>query len=253
MLMGNFKINSGNENQNFIPTQSYQELLRSFSKLKKERGSILHVVGAPGVGKSANIYQASTEVGLKVYEAKLILDNEYIRPKTVFQHTLRAMREDLGVKNDFELYNTLEEFDMVLIADRFHDSHLINPETVGFSQWSASKGWGAFPYYWYCLEEYLKHKSEFKNINVVFQTSWRVELGGRKRDLFADLGVVSRISLIILKIPFQVVEISYSTVETINIVKSHFPYMDEGRITKGIDKYGCKPRFICQALKTGKI
>jgi Cdc6-like AAA superfamily ATPase len=251
--MGNFKINCGDENQNFIPTQSYQELLRSFAKLKKQRGNILHVVGAPGVGKSANIYQASAEVGLIVYEASLILNNEDVQPKRVFELTLNSVKNDLGVKTDRELYSKLEEFDMILIADRFHDSHLLNPDTVGFSQWSANKGWSAYPYYWYCLEEYLKRKNEFRNLNVVFQTSWRVYLGGRKRDLFTELGIISKISIGLLKIPFQVVEIAYSPLETINIVKSHFHYVDEDRIKKGIDLFDCKPRFICEALKTEKI
>lgn len=251
--MGNFKINSRDENQNFIPTQSYHELLRSFSKLKKQRGLILHVVGAPGVGKSANIYQASAEIGLEVYEAGLTLDSENVQPRRVFELTLESVKKDLGVKSDQALYRKLKEFDMVLFADRFHDSHLINMDAVGFSQWSANKGWGAFPYYWYCLKEYLKHKNEFKDLNVVFQTSWGLRLGGRKRDLFTELGIISRISLSLLKISFQVVEISYSPLETINIVKSHFHNVEEDRIKKGIALYHCKPRFICEALKTEKI
>jgi hypothetical protein len=251
--MGNFKINCPAENQNFIPTQSYQKLLKSFAQLKKQRGSIVHVLGAPGVGKSTNIYQATAAIGLKVYEASLNLNSIDIPPQMVFQRTLDLMKEDLGVKTDLELYKRLREFDAVLIADRFHDSHLINPDTVGFSQWSANKGWGAFPYYWFCLEEYLKYRNEFKNINMVFQTSWRVHIGGRKRDLFTDLGLISKISILLLKIPFQVVEIAYSPLETINIVKSHFHYVDEDRIKKGIDRYDCKPRFICEALKANKI
>jgi hypothetical protein len=78
-------------------------------------------------------------------------------------------------------------------------------------------------------------------------------MGGKKRDLFTDLGIISRISLFLLKIPFQVVEISYSPLETISIVKSHFNRVDEDRIKKGIELYDCKPRFICEALKTEKI
>ncbi len=251
--MENFKINCRDENENFIPTQSYQELLGSFSNLKKQRGLIIHVVGAPGVGKSANIYQASQDMGLEVYEASLILNNQNMPPRLVFDLTMDSMKQDLGVKTDRALYHQLKEFDMVLFADRFHDFHLINPDTVGFSQWSANKGWSAFPYYWYCLKEYLEQKNEFRDLNVVFQTSWGVHLEGRKRDLFTELGIISRISLSLLKIPFQVVEISYSPIETINIVKSHFRNVDEDRINKGIALYHCKPRFICEALKAGKI
>jgi hypothetical protein len=251
--MGNFKINCDDDNQNFVPTQSYQELLRSFLKLKNQRGIILHVVGAPGVGKSTNIYQACAEMDLKVYEAGLILDNENVAPKRVFDLTINSMKKDLGVKADLELYSKLKEFDMVLIADRFHDSHLLNPDAVGYSQWGAHKGWSAVFYYFYCIKEYLRHKNDFRNLNLVFQTSWRVYFAGKKFDLFTELGIISGISLSLLKIPFQVVEISYSPLETINIVKSHFKYVDEDRIMKGISIYDCKPRFICEALKAEKI
>ncbi len=251
--MGNFKINCDDDNQNFIPTQSYQELLRSFLKLKNQRGLILHVVGAPGVGKSANIYQACFEMDLNVYEAGLILDNENIEPKRVFDLTVDSMKKDLGVKTDLEVYSKLKEFDVVLIADRFHDSHLLNPDAVGYSQWSAHNGWSAVFYYFYCIKEYYQHKSDFRDLNLVFQTSWRVNLNGKKFDLFTELGIISRISFSLLKIPFQVVEISYSPLETINIVKSHFNHVDEDRIKKGILIYDCKPRFICEAIKAEKI
>lgn len=249
--MGNFKIHCRDENEKFIPTRSYQELLRHFSKFKKQHGIILHVVGAPGIGKSTNIYQASQEIGLKVYEACLILNSEKMSPKVVFDLTLDFMKKDLGIKTDLALYRKLKEFDMVLFADRFHDYHRIDPATVGFSQWTANKGWSAVPYYWYCMKEFLKQKNEFRYLNIVFQTSWSVHLGGRKRDLFTELGLISRISLFLLKIPFQVVEISYSPLETITIVKSHFHNVDEDRIKKKIALYNCKPRFICEALKTG--
>lgn len=251
--MGNFKINCDDDNQNFVATQSYYELLRSFLKLKNQRGRILHVVGAPGVGKSANIYQACAEMELKVYEAGLFLDNENVEPKKVFELTMNSMKKDLGVKTDLELYRKLKEFDLILIADRFHDSHLLKPDTVGYSQWSAHKGWSAVFYYFYCIKEYLGHKNDFRNLNLVFQTSWRVYLNAKKFDLFTELGIISRIALSLLKIPFQVVEITYSPLETINIVKSHFNYVDEDRIKKGISIYDCKPRFICEAIKADKI
>ncbi|MEG3225138.1 MAG: hypothetical protein BME94_06365 [Methanobacteriales archaeon Met13] len=247
--MENYKINSRDENLHFIPTRSYYKLLKSLKYFQKKRGIILHVVGAPGTGKSTNIYHAFEERGLNVYEASLVLDHPYLTPRMVFNFTLESMKDDLKVKTDEELYQRLKEFDAVLFADKFHDSHLLNDNTSGFSQWTAHNGWKTFPYYLFCLGEYMKRRKEFNDINIVLQTAWRINTGGKKRDLFTDLGPISKASLFFLKIPFSVVEISYSPAETISIVKSHVEDADEDRIRTYIDLYGCKPRLICEAIK----
>ena len=45
---------------------------------------------------------------------------------------------------------------------------------------------------------------------------------GKKYDIFTDLGILSRIIVAFMKILFEVVEISYSSQETLKIVKEHF-------------------------------
>jgi len=48
--MGNYKINSLSDNGVFVVTESYRKLCNTFKNLKKRRGRIIHVVGAPGTG-----------------------------------------------------------------------------------------------------------------------------------------------------------------------------------------------------------
>jgi hypothetical protein len=247
--MGNFKINSPEENIYFIPTRSYQELLISFKKLKESHGIILHVVGAPGTGKSTNLYHAVKELNMNTYSAKLILEDLKCTPADVFKITLESIKEDLGVKTEDDLYLKLKEFDAVIFADEFHDSHLQGDGKVGFSQWTEYNGWKTISYYLSCIKEFIKHREDFKEINIVLQTAWRIRFRGKKKDLFTDLGFISRMARLILKIPFQVVVISYSTEETISIVNSHFKDVDNEEIRKYIDVYGCKPREICENLK----
>jgi hypothetical protein len=83
----------------------------------------------------------------------------------------------------------------------------------------------------------------------VLQTAWRIYINGKKHDIFTDLGLLSRIIVNLLKMLFDVVEISYSEKETINIVKMHIENDDEDTIKPCIQKYGRKPRFICDALE----
>ena len=51
-----------------------------------------------------------------------------------------------------------------------------------------------------------------------------------------------------MRIFFEVVVISYSPQETFEIVKSHVN-ADDKLIERYIEKYGYKPRLICQALE----
>ena len=51
-----------------------------------------------------------------------------------------------------------------------------------------------------------------------------------------------------MKTIFVVVVISYSSEETIKIVKNHVN-VDDKLIENYIDKYGSRPRFICQAIE----
>jgi hypothetical protein len=64
------------------------------------------------------------------------------------------------------------------------------------------------------------------------------------------LGPFSSLAVALLRLPFEVVKISYSETETINIVKSHLSDAGTDDIKYYIKKYGNKPRFICNAIKT---
>ena len=57
----------------------------------------------------------------------------------------------------------------------------------------------------------------------------------------------------ILKLFFEVIEIKYSEEETIKIVKSHFEGIRESEIKHYIKKYGCRPRYILEAIEKNII
>jgi hypothetical protein len=251
--MEKYKVNSPGDNQKFVATRSYKKLYKTLKKLKKKKGKILHVVGAPGTGKSTNMYHALNELDLKVYDVKFAISNRDTGSKEVFKSVYKVLSDDLQVESKEDVFKRLSDFDVILIADSFHDSHLKNRAVVGFSQWSDKAGIMALPFYLRCIWEYLKHRKDFKGMNLVLQTAWRVYLKGEKYDLFSDLGILSQILVFLLKKMFTVVEISYSEDETIKIVKKHLPKADEELIHSYIKTYGNKPRFICDALDLENI
>lgn len=243
------KVNSPYENSIFIKTRAYKKTEMVFRYLRKSKGHILHIVGAPGTGKSANIYYGIQELDLNVYEVGISLSN----PDAGAQEVLKTMINDL--KNSFQVdskekaYDCLSQYDMVLLADQFHDLHVLNENIVGFSLWTQNAGLQALYFYILWIKEYFKYRDKFKKMNIVFQTAWRVRYKGKKYDLFTDLGILSRLSLKLLDTLFCSVEIKYSPQETIHIVQQHYTDMGEERIERCIAKYGCKPRFILQELK----
>ncbi len=246
--MGKYKINSLSDNGVFVVTDSYKKLCKKFKSLKNSRGRIIHVIGAPGTGKSANIYAALEEMDLNIYDVELRLKNTDTSSKGVFKTVYTHLTEDLNAGSKGEVYKSLSEFDAVLFADRFHDSHLLNSKTVGFSVWTDHAGFRATYFYLMCIIEYLRERKAFKGINIVFQTAWRVYIGGNKYDVFTDLGILSKFLVAVMGIFFEVEAISYSPQETIKIVKKHVD-ADEKLIEHYIDKYGSKPRLICHALE----
>ena len=259
--MENFKAHASQDDkqsdQHFVMTQSYMRLYEILKTLKEDKGRIIHILGAPGAGKSTNIYHAADELDLNVYNLKINISARDAGSGEVFRTMFKNLEEDLKLKSKAEVYNRLGDFNLVLIADAFHDSHNHDPEAVGFSQWTdeaSFKAWiKVLPFYLLCLQEYFKHRKDFKKINLVFQTSWRVYIGGKKYDLFSDLGILSRTLVFFLQRIFTVTEISYSQNETIEIVKNHIPQADDKIILKYIKKYGYKPRFICDILEKGNL
>ena len=246
--MGKYKINSLSDNGVFIVTESYRKLYNKFKSLRKSRGRIIHVIGAPGTGKSANIYAALDELDLNIFDVEFRINDIDMDAADVFEEVYKNLKRDIRAESKDEIYKGLSRFDALLFADRFHDSHLIDNGNVGFSVWTDHVGFKATKFYLLCIVEYLKNRDAFQGINIILQTAWRVYIGGRKYDIFSDLGILSRLVVVLMNIFFEVVEISYSPQETLEIVKEHVD-ADEKLIESYIEKYGYKPRFICQALE----
>jgi len=247
--MDKYKVQSPEENNIFIITECYRKLCKVLKSLKTEKGKIVHVIGAPGTGKSANIFKAIHNTDLNIYNVQFSLNSGNESSKQVFNKIFEDIKNDLMLDSQKEIYKKLSEFDAVLIADSFHDSHILNPKNVGFSQWTDKAGFNAFYFYLLCIREYFKNRKYFKKMNLVFQTAWRVHIRGKKQDIFTDFGFFSKIIVSMLKIFFTVIEISYSKKETIEIVRMHIQNVEEEKIEQCIQKYGCKPRFICHALE----
>ena len=246
--MGKYKINSATDNRVFVVTESFLKLCNIFKTLKNSRGKIIHVVGAPGTGKSTNIYTALEKQGLNVYIVKSRIKDANINSKKVFNSVYNGFKKDFGVESREEVYNCMAGFDALLFADMFHDSHLVDDDTVGFSVWAGHAGVRAIKFYLLCIVEYLKERRQYKRINIVLQTAWRFHFRGKKYDLFTDMGIISRIVLAVMGTIFDVVLISYTPEETIKIVKNHVN-ADDKLIEHYINEYGSRPRFICQAIE----
>lgn len=245
--MGNYKINSPSDNGVFVATDSYRELTNKLSSIKKSKGRIIHVIGAPGTGKSTNIYHALDEMNLNVYDVEFDIKDLDSNSSKVFMEIYKHLKADLSVNSKDEIYESFTLYDAILFADRFHDSHLMDDGTVGFSLWTDHNGLKSYGFYILCMVEYFKNRKMFKKINIILQTAWRIRFNGKKYDLFTDLGFVSKIIVAFLRIFFEVVEISYSKEETIQIVKKHVN-VDEKLIKNYIGIYGNKPRLVCQAI-----
>ncbi|SCG85190.1 hypothetical protein [Methanobacterium congolense] len=246
--MENYKVTSSADNGSFVETRSYKKLYKILEDLKMHRGKIVHVLGAPGTGKSANIYFAVDELGFNVYDVELDIIDLEDSPKKLFNRILINLKREFHVNSRSDVYKKLQTFDAVLFADKFHDSHVLNDKTVGFSQWTNYNGFKSFYFYFLCFKEYLTHRNDFKGVNVVFQTAWRVYVKGEKKDLLTEFGPLSRLMVGVLSMLFEVVEISYSKDEIIQIVNKRFD-VNGKTIESLIKRYGNKPRFICKALE----
>ena len=114
--------------------------------------------------------------------------------------------------------------------------------------WVDNKGIKTLPFYLLLIWQYFRHYREFKNINLIFQTAWKIRIKGVKYDLFTDFGLFSALIKQLLRILFVVVEISYTPDEIIEIVKKHRPEADDKEIEQNIKKYGSRIRFILQSI-----
>lgn len=247
--MASFKAGYPDDEDVFVVTPAYRKLYERFKSLKTQKGRFIHVIGSPGTGKSTNIYHALRNLDLNVCEVTLLMDGANKSSREVFKEIFHSLENDLNLKTKEKVYEKSREFDAVLFGDRFLDSEFWDDSKVGLSLWMDHQGIKALSFYLLCIVEYLKHKRDLNKINIILHHSMIVRIKGVKYDLFTDWGLFSRIMTGILKLFFEVVEVSYSEPETMKIVKTHFPDADEEQIRLYIREYGYKPRFISKALE----
>ena len=247
--MEDHKVTSFKSDKEFIVTESFLKLTKKFKSLKNTKGRIILVIGAPGTGKSSNIYHAIETVDLKYYEPILFIDNVKMSSKSVYNRINNILCEDLHVNTKNEVFTKLAKFDTVLVADKFLDSEYINKSKIGLAEWVSHKTILTIPFYILWMIEALKYRSALKKINLIFQTAWTVQIRGFKYDIITDFGIISKIFQIILKNLFEVVKIEYTDAETIEIVKSHNKSISPDEIKHYIKKYENKPRYILNDLE----
>ncbi len=249
--MSNHKVCSVRDNINFVKTASFYELYSLFKSLKTSKGRFILVLGSPGTGKSANVYQALSMIDLHIYDAFLFIDMDS-KPGDVFRIFWDTLKEDMEAKTRKETFKKAGEYDLILFADPFLDSEFIDSDKVGLGLWTEENGPSTFPFYLKVFWEYIKHYKDLKNINVVAQTAWIFKFRGVRYDILTDFSYLSKILVFLLNRLFEVVLISYTTEEMIEIVKSQCETDNNGEIEKYIRKYGKKPRFIFEALEKEK-
>jgi len=247
--MASYKVRSFQDCAYFTKTRSFLKLYPVLEGLKHSRGRFIHVIGAPGTGKSANLYSTLALLDLKVYEAFLFLDSVELTPDEVWDQFWATLHEDLGAESRDDVYQEAAQYDVVLFADIFLDPEYLLEDKVGLGLWTEENGPKTVTFYTRVLWEYLRHRQDLKNINIVTQTAWILKYQGVKYDLLTDFYILSWILVFILKIFFEVVRISYSEEEIIRIIRNYHSHCSEEEIKNLINKYGCRPRFILEALK----
>jgi len=245
--MSNHKVCSVKDNGNFVKTASFYKLFSVLKSLKTSRGRFVLVLGSPGTGKSANIYKVLSVLDINVYDAFLFIDKDS-KPDEVYRIFWDTIEEDMGAKSIKKIFKKAEEYDLILFADPFLDSEYFNSDKVGLGLWTEENGPSTFPFYFKVLWEYLKHFRDLKNVNIVAQIAWVFKYKGVRYDLLTDFGYLSKILVFFLKRFFEVVLISYTAEEMIEICRSQHGTDNDEKIEKYIKKYGNKPRFIFEAI-----
>jgi hypothetical protein len=247
--MASYKVRSFQDCEYFIRTRACGKLYPVLKSLKTSRGRFIHVIGAPGTGKSANIYSTLALLDLNDYEAFLFLDSVKLTPDEVWDQFWNTLQNDLEAKTHDEIYQKAAHYDVVLFADIFMDPEYVHEGKVGLGLWTEEHGPKTITFYLRVLGEYLKHRKDLKKINIVTQTAWILKYRGVKYDLLTDFYLLSWILVFLLKIFFEVVRISYTEEEIIQIIRNYEPHCSEENIRSLIKKYGCRPRFILEALE----
>lgn len=247
--MALYKSESLEDEKLFISTQAYIKLYNRFKQLKHGKGRFIQVIGSPGTGKSTNIYHALANLDLDVYEPVLLLNGIGKSSGEVFKDIFEVFKKDFKVNTTKDVYRMAAQYDAILLADKLLDSEYLDQSKVGLSKWIENKGIKSFYLYLLFIFEYLKHMMDLKKVNVILHHSPVIIINGNKYDLLMDLGVLSKILKALVGLLFELVEISYDESETIEIVKNHPKYKNKEQIKLFIQKYGNRPRLICQALE----
>ena len=114
--MGKYKINSLSDNGVFIVTESYRKLYNKFKSLRKTRGRIIHVIGAPGTGKSANIYAALDELDLNIFDVEFRINDIDMDAADVFEEVYNYLKREIKAKSKDEIYEGLSRFDAITVC-----------------------------------------------------------------------------------------------------------------------------------------
>lgn len=247
--MVEYRVQSEGDNHDFVFTRSFRKIYRMFRSLKNQKGKFVLIIGTPGTGKSANIYSALRILDLNIYDPTLFLDKMEMSSSEVFCEFFKTLRHDLDVETNEEIYQKVAEYDGVLLADKLLDSEFIDENRFGLSLWTENNGIKAFPFYIKVFREYLKHRQDLEKVNVVIQTAFMIKFWGVKYDLLTDFSFLSDILVFLLNIFFEIIRISYSSEEIIQIVKNNFPQVEDEEIMECISNYGCRPRFIFEELE----
>lgn len=242
-----FRVFSEIEKGKFVNTCSYKELYKKFQNLKSDKGKILFVVGAPGTGKTANIITAIEQLNLNIFRFNDKIPFDLINSKEIFSEISNSFKYQLGTTSTEEAFKCISDFDAVMFGDNVQPTKFENEKSIPFSYWTERAGFKALYFYFLCIIEYFNHKENYKKVNIIFQTAFEINFNGKTYYLFTDLGILSKFAVLLFKIFFDLIVISYSEKETIEIVKCHVKTSDND-IKHLIKKYGRKPRFICQEL-----
>lgn len=247
--MASYKSESIEDEKFFIPTPAYLKLYNTFKQLKNEKRRFIQVIGSPGTGKSINIYHALENLDLDVHEPILLLNDLDGSSMGVFREVFNVFKKDFNVNSITDVYRKASQYDAILLADKLLDSEYLDQNKLGLSKWIEDRGIKSFYLYLLFILEYLKHRKDLKKINVILHHSPVIIIKGNKYDLLTDLGMLSKALKTLLGFFFELVEISYDELETIEIVKNHPQYKNEEQVKLFIRRYGNRPRLICQALE----
>ena len=251
--MTKFKVTCTEDNKVFVVTSAFSKLYKKFKDFKNQRGRIILIIGSPGTGKSSNIYHALNILDIKEYDVELKLSGIKISPQKVFEEFISTLKRDFNTKTKEESYNEFSKFDTILFADKLLESGDLNKNRIELSEWLRYNRFKSIILYLIMIKEFLMHLNYLNKVNLVFHLTWTFIFKNKKYDILSDFSLLSILLTGFLKVFFEVVEIKYTELETIEIVKTHFEGVNDTQIKHYIRKYGNRPRYILEAIDNNLI